>query len=342
MVGASNQVENGPHASTSSPWPPKPLAGIHKSWTELSTNVGPLLQRILALRSVALVSVSGHVCSLSDSVHYRRVLSAGPSEPIDTFTGKLDAGIAVLLGDESSHLIEFPSLLLPPGCQPGSIVSISCTRDTSAEKQRSDDFWSLQDDIMQEFGHRLPVAPSLRQRNVTQTSVALEWDRLETATSKLLGLTIWRNGQRVASIPNPANNTSTKLSGLELDTEYTFHLVLKTTAGTFPSNQLKLRTHKMTNTSGISCVRSFLSASVVAHAKAQRLFRRGFSAASARRRQASTRSHGREMERQDSDRYDSLYLHLARHWSSRDPVSTSSTAVHPDRLAELDSGVPTG
>ena len=39
--------------------------------------------------------------------------------------GKLDAGIAVLIG-ESSHLIEFPSLLLPPGSVPGSIVSISC------------------------------------------------------------------------------------------------------------------------------------------------------------------------------------------------------------------------
>ena len=47
-------------------------------------------------------------------------------------------------------------------------------------------------------------------------------------------------------------NTSTKLSGLQLDTEYTFQLVLRTTAGTFPSNVLHVRTHTMTDTSGIS------------------------------------------------------------------------------------------
>jgi hypothetical protein len=34
--------------------------------------------------------------------------------------------------------------------------------------------------------------------------------------------------------------------------EYTFHLVLKTTAGTFPSQQIQVRTHTIDNTSGIS------------------------------------------------------------------------------------------
>ncbi len=46
-------------------------------------------------------------------------------------------------------------------------------------------------------------------------------------------------------------NTSTKLSGLELNTEYTFQLILRTTAGTFPSNLIRVHTHTMTNTSGI-------------------------------------------------------------------------------------------
>lgn len=46
-------------------------------------------------------------------------------------------------------------------------------------------------------------------------------------------------------------NTSTKLSGLEMDTEYSIQLVLRTTGGTFPSNLVRVKTHTTTNTSGI-------------------------------------------------------------------------------------------
>jgi len=88
-------------------------------------------------------------------------------------------------------------------------------------------------------------------RNVTQTSVTLEWPTIQLATAKLRSLDIYRNGQRLASIPSPLTNTSTKLSGLELNTEYSFQLILRTTAGTFPSNVLRVRTHTMTDTSGI-------------------------------------------------------------------------------------------
>lgn len=48
-------------------------------------------------------------------------------------------------------------------------------------------------------------------------------------------------------------NTSTKLSGLEINAEYSFQLILRTTAGVFPSNLIRVRTHTMTDTSGI-CV----------------------------------------------------------------------------------------
>lgn len=89
-------------------------------------------------------------------------------------------------------------------------------------------------------------------RNVTQTSVTLEWPSIHLATAKLRSLDIYRNRQRLASIPSPLTNTSTKLSGLQLDTEYTFQLILRTTAGTYPSNILRVRTHTITDTSGIS------------------------------------------------------------------------------------------
>jgi len=47
-------------------------------------------------------------------------------------------------------------------------------------------------------------------------------------------------------------NTSTKHSGMDINTEYSFQLILRTTAGTFPSNVLRVRTHTMSDTSGIS------------------------------------------------------------------------------------------
>lgn len=90
-------------------------------------------------------------------------------------------------------------------------------------------------------------------RNVTQTSVTLEWPAMQLATAKLRSLDIYRNGQRLAAIPSPTTNTSTKVSGLEINQEYTFQLILRTTAGTYPSPVLHVRTHTMTDTSGI-CV----------------------------------------------------------------------------------------
>jgi hypothetical protein len=44
---------------------------------------------------------------------------------------------------------------------------------------------------------------------------------------------------------------STKISGLAVDTEYSFHLVLRTSGGTYASNVLNVRTHKMTDLTGI-------------------------------------------------------------------------------------------
>ncbi|KAI0053792.1 hypothetical protein FA95DRAFT_1530798 [Auriscalpium vulgare] len=169
-----------------------------------------------------------------------------------TFTvGKLGAGMAILLG-ERAHLIEFPSLLLPPGATTGSIVNISVTQNVEEERKRDHDFWELQGSILETFGCSVPSPPEVKLRNVTQTSVTIEWPPLDLATASLRSLDIYKNGVRLASIPSPLQNTSTKLSGLDINTEYTFRLVLRTTAGTFQSNLIRVRTHTMTDTSGIS------------------------------------------------------------------------------------------
>lgn len=169
-----------------------------------------------------------------------------------TFTvGKLDAGMAILLGDRA-HLIEFPSILLPPGATTGSIVNIAVHQNVAQERKRDHEFWSLQQDILETFGSDSPENPQLEVRNVTQTSVTLEWPPIKLATAKLRSLDIYKNGQRLASIPNALNNFSTKLSGLSVDTQYSFQLLLRTSAGTYPSNLIRVRTHTIADTSGIS------------------------------------------------------------------------------------------
>ncbi|KAH8907870.1 hypothetical protein BR93DRAFT_926897 [Coniochaeta sp. PMI_546] len=165
--------------------------------------------------------------------------------------GKVDAGVTVLLTPDK-RLIEFPSILLPPDISSGSIVDITVSRNTASETAAELAFRRLQDQIYASFGAESPSAPQLRCRNATQTSVVLEWDPIHLATADLVGLALFRNGQKAGNIPRPLAMHSTKISGLAVDTEYVFHLVLRTTAGTYTSEKVAVRTHKMTDLSGIT------------------------------------------------------------------------------------------
>ncbi|KAL6857956.1 hypothetical protein ACO1O0_005402 [Amphichorda felina] len=174
--------------------------------------------------------------------------------------GKVDAGVTVLLTPDK-RLIEFPSILLPPDISSGSIVDITVGQNASKEAVAQQDFRALQDQIYSSFGAREPAVPVLRCRNATQTSVVLEWDPIELATADLISLSLYRNGQKAGNIPRPMQMHSTKISGLAVDTEYTFHLVLRTTAGTFASDKVAVRTHKMTDLSGITITTGILPSS---------------------------------------------------------------------------------
>ncbi|KFY12919.1 hypothetical protein V492_03585 [Pseudogymnoascus sp. VKM F-4246] len=178
---------------------------------------------------------------------------------ISLTVGKVDAGVAVLL-TQDKRLIEFPSILLPPNISSGSIVDITVARNFDSESQSQDAFSQLQDSIFHSFGETEPSAPVLRCRNATQTSIVLEWDPIELATADVISLSLFRNGQKAGNIPQPTTMESTKISGLAVDTEYTFHLVLRTTAGTFASDKVTVRTHKMTDLSGITVTPGILPA----------------------------------------------------------------------------------
>ena len=105
--------------------------------------------------------------------------SSGPiqrSKMVEKFTlGKLDAGMAILLGP-NGHLLEFPSLLLPtsapggPPLGPGSILTITVSRDVAAETAQQEAFKELQDDIMGSFGSDAPQAPVLKVSLLWPTS----------------------------------------------------------------------------------------------------------------------------------------------------------------------------
>ncbi|KAF2479520.1 hypothetical protein BDY17DRAFT_257369 [Neohortaea acidophila] len=163
--------------------------------------------------------------------------------------GKVDAGVAVLL-TEDKRLIEFPSILLPPDIHSGSIVDINVSRNQHAELIAEQKFGALQSEIYEAFGTQIPSPPVLRCRNATQTSVVLEWDPINLATAELRSLSLYRNGTKAGIIPR--DKLSTKISGLAVDTEYTFHLILRTSAGQYSSERLTIRTHKMTDLTGIT------------------------------------------------------------------------------------------
>ncbi|KAI9768979.1 MAG: Chitin synthase, class 5 [Geoglossum simile] len=173
--------------------------------------------------------------------------------------GKVDAGVAVLL-TQDKRLIEFPSILLPPNISSGSIVDITVARNLASEAASQSAFRSLQNNIFTTFGQQSPSPPILRCRNATQTSVVLEWDPIQLATADLRSLSLYRNGSKAGSIPRPTEVQSTKISGLAVDMEYTFHLVLRTSAGTYTSEKLVVKTHKMTDLSGITITPGILPA----------------------------------------------------------------------------------
>lgn len=82
------------------------------------------------------------------------------SHSVPPLDAHFDCLIQILLG-ERAHLIEFPSLLLPPGATTGSIVNISVTQNVTEEYKREREFWELQSDILEEFGQRTPNAPQI-------------------------------------------------------------------------------------------------------------------------------------------------------------------------------------
>ena len=78
------------------------------------------------------------------------------------------------------------------------------------------------------------MPPAMKIRNVTQTSVCVEWEQTELGSAGYRGLEMFRNGQRWGRIGGEAGAVKRekreirewKTGGLQSGEEYTFQLVL--------------------------------------------------------------------------------------------------------------------
>ncbi|KTA95345.1 Chitin biosynthesis protein CHS5 [Nakaseomyces glabratus] len=165
--------------------------------------------------------------------------------------GKMDASLA-LLTTKDHHVIELPTMLLPENVKAGSIVKMQVVQDVNEEEKERSNFKNVQAAILEKYGSSRPSAPILKVINVTQTGCILAWDHLQLGSAKLKSLVLYRQGVRSMVIPNPFKVTTTKISGLSIDSVYEFQLKLSTTSGQFWSEKVKIHTHKMTDMSGIT------------------------------------------------------------------------------------------
>lgn len=165
--------------------------------------------------------------------------------------GKLDASLA-LLTTKDHHVIEFPTTLLPERVRAGSVVKMVVEQSEEEENRKRAEFARVQEEIVARYGSSKPEPPVLRSVNVTQTGCVLAWDSLQLGSARLKSLALFRQGIRSAVVPNPRKVTSTKVSGLAVDTKYEFQLRLTTTAGTYWSETLVVHTRKMTDLAGIT------------------------------------------------------------------------------------------
>jgi hypothetical protein len=128
-------------------------------------------------------------------------------------------------------------------------VNITVERNKEEEQKNFDEFMNLQNEIYQEFS-RPPQTPIIELKKTTQTSVIIKWNPLVLYSSTFKGIDVYRNGIKLGMKPTMLQN-QVKLSGLSVGTTYEIYLVLRTSAGSFPSNKLQVETHSMENLTGL-------------------------------------------------------------------------------------------
>lgn len=167
--------------------------------------------------------------------------------------GKIDAGLSMLLTDDL-RVIEFPSVLLPESVGVGSVVQVQMLRNEEEEKKRQKEFEELQELIKKEYGKPVSckngIAMTVSPKNVTQTTVTVEWNEVELRNCELRGIDCFVNGSKATSYIMHKTNVL-KLNGLDMQKEYKIQIVIRTSGGTLSSQVLNVVTHGLTEMSGV-------------------------------------------------------------------------------------------
>lgn len=124
-------------------------------------------------------------------------------------------------------MLPTPSPNTPP-LGPGSILTITVSRDLEAELAAQRSFSHLQHTILDTFTSP-PTPPALKVRSVTQTSVVLEWDKISVGSADFRALEMYKNGQRWGRVGGDFGKKEKrewKTGGLQVGEEYSFQLVL--------------------------------------------------------------------------------------------------------------------
>jgi hypothetical protein len=111
---------------------------------------------------------------------------------------------------------------------PGSILTITVSRDIEAELAAQRAFSDLQQNILDAFS-TAPSPPVLNVRSVTQTSVVLDWAQISVGSAGFRALEMYKNGQRWGRVGGEFGKKEKrewKTGGLQVGEEYSFQLVL--------------------------------------------------------------------------------------------------------------------
>jgi hypothetical protein len=127
---------------------------------------------------------------------------------------------------------------------------LTIERNKDEELRQRDEFFQIQKEIYSTFS-KVPEEPVIHVKSITQTSLIIQWDPLALNSADLRGIDVFKNGQKLSQNLPPSAN-SVKLSGLDVAHDYTVWIVLRTSAGSFTSNKLMVKTHTMENLSGLN------------------------------------------------------------------------------------------
>lgn len=128
-------------------------------------------------------------------------------------------------------------------------MTVSIERNASKEDKQRLAFTGLQAEIVKTFGE-MPCAPQLASSSVAQTSVVLEWGPLKLHQSTLLGIDVFRDTQKLG-LAVDAGATRVKVSGLAVQSRYSFSVVVRTSAGALSSNVITVETRPLEDLAGL-------------------------------------------------------------------------------------------